>query len=375
MKLIKPILFAFFILVINAFYVSPAYAHRPNESRLTLDFSQPEIQGELLLQISDLEWVVGLDENRDKQISWLEFRTALPLIESQFINSIVLTSTAEAQQKEGATTNVEYSCRMKAHLTDIKAIADRTYAVFGLHAPCEKNASLLLHVGYLQRVDPQHQLLLSIQRNGKHSSALLTPSQPQLELEKTISFYQTVRSFLAEGVYHIFTGYDHVLFILTLVFATLFKVPAVAQRKQIKSLLLIISSFTVAHSITLIATALNWINLPSQWVESAIAVTIIISALNVFRNWMSEKLWLVTFSFGLIHGMGFASAMRELSIPEQNFVVSLLSFNVGVEVGQIVLVGVSVPLLFLLRKRSYLLQQHAIRAGAMAVTLMGIAWL
>lgn len=344
-------------------FTSSAYAHRPNDSRLMLDITKPEIQGELWLQINDLEWVLGLDQNQDKKISWREFKEQLPMIEAQFPLSILIDKSNE-------------NCFLKANLTDINSIAERSYARFSVQASCPSSAAPIhLKIGYLQQVDPQHQLFLSVKQGKDSRSLLLTPSQPEVTLTDSVRVALTIQSFIQEGIRHIFTGYDHILFILTLLFSALIAVPAKQQKYRIKSLLWMISSFTVAHSITLIGSALNWFSLPSQWVESAIAATVIVSALNVFLRWANEKLWIVTFSFGLIHGMGFASALRELAIPEQNFVTSLLSFNVGVEIGQMILLAGSLPVLFCLAHIAFPFQQRAIRTGAGLITMMGFLWL
>lgn len=339
-----------------------AFAHRPNDSKLSLNITATDIDGQALFQMDDLEWVLGIDDNRDKEVTWQEFRTHIPSIQQQFIDSIQITrNTAK--------------CQFNSALTDIKQIADRTYAEFSLQSPCPSTDSqLTVEANYLTIVDPQHQLFLSLNNDGKTTSTLLTRSNKKLIIAGDIKLFDSIKAFVREGIWHIFTGYDHILFIMTLIFASLFGIPVEQQKNSIKNLLLMISSFTIAHSVTLIASALDWIRIPSQWVESAIAATVIFAALNVRMRWVAEKLWALTFSFGLIHGMGFANALRELSIPEQNFISSLVSFNIGVEIGQLVLVGISLPLLFLLAKNSFKWQQQSIKFATALIACFGIIW-
>ncbi len=339
-----------------------AFAHRPNDSKISLNITATDIEGQALFQMDDLEWVVGIDDNRDKKVTWQEFKTHLPNIQQQFTDSIQIT--------RNTTT-----CQLKSELSDIKQIADRTYAEFSLQSHCPSTDNqLTVEANYLTIVDPQHQLFLSLNNDGKTTSTLLTRNNKTLSITGDIKLFDSIKAFIREGIWHIFTGYDHILFIMTLIFASLFGVAMDQQKTSVKNLLLMISSFTIAHSVTLIASALDWIRIPSQWVESAIAATVIFAALNVRMKWVAEKLWALTFSFGLIHGMGFANALRELSIPEQNFISSLVSFNIGVEIGQLVLVGISLPLLFLLAKNSFKLQQQSIKFATAFITCFGIIW-
>src|SRR5262249_39937697 len=130
------------------------------------------------------------------------------------------------------------------------------------------------------------------------------------------------------GIEHILTGFDHLMFVLAI---------TVLVRRR-KSLVLAITAFTVAHSLTLAATVLGWLVLPSAPVETTIALSIVLACTECLRP--SDSLarrapWLVTFAFGLVHGMGFASALLETGLPEKHVPSALLFFNVGVELGQL----------------------------------------
>ncbi len=139
--------------------------------------------------------------------------------------------------------------------------------------------------------------------------------------------WQAAGGFVLMGIEHILTGYDHMLFLVSLLMVG----------AALPQLLKIVTAFTVAHSITLSLAVLGVVDLPSRWIESAIALSITyVAAENVWRGRASLGVrWLVTFGFGLVHGLGFASALTELHLPRTNLAASLVGFNVGVEVGQV----------------------------------------
>ena len=171
--------------------------------------------------------------------------------------------------------------------------------------------------------------------------------------------------FLGLGVRHILSGYDHLLFLFGLLLVGV----------NFRSVAKIITAFTVAHSITLAAATLNLVEFPSRIVEPLIAVSIIYVGL---ENILSGKLdwrWLLTFGFGLVHGFGFASVLRELSIGTgAAAVVPLLSFNLGVELGQMTIAALTLPLIWKLRKQPVFVARY-VPACSLLVALAGSYWL
>jgi hypothetical protein len=159
------------------------------------------------------------------------------------------------------------------------------------------------------------------------------------------SWYQAGWRFLAQGFVHIFDGLDHLLFLLCLV------IPF----RRFRSLVAIVTSFTVAHSITLIAAALGFAP-QALWfpplIETLIALSIVLMAFENIAGPRLERRWLIAFAFGIVHGFGFSFALREsLQFAGSHLLLSLASFNVGVELGQLLVVAIAVPLLSLLFKR------------------------
>lgn len=157
--------------------------------------------------------------------------------------------------------------------------------------------------------------------------------------------WQAVGGFVTLGMDHILTGYDHMLFLLTLL----------VLGGSLRSLIKIVTAFTVAHSVTLSLAVLDIVALPSRVVESAIALSIVyVAAENLWRGSASLRTrWLVTFGFGLVHGLGFASALQEMHLPRANVAASLVGFNAGVEIGQVAIVLLAFLALDALRTRTW----------------------
>ncbi|HEV2440209.1 MAG TPA: HupE/UreJ family protein [bacterium] len=176
--------------------------------------------------------------------------------------------------------------------------------------------------------------------------------------------WQAAGGFVVMGIEHILTGYDHMLFLLSLLMVG----------AALPQLLKIVTAFTVAHSITLSLAVLGVVDLPSRWVESAIALSITyVAAENIWRGRASlGSRWLVTFAFGLVHGLGFASALTELHLPRANVAASLVGFNLGVEIGQVSVILLATLALDAIRQYGWApVFRRCVSAGA-AVT--GLVW-
>jgi len=207
--------------------------------------------------------------------------------------------------------------------------------------------------------------LATILEGKQVRNVVFTPDQR----ETTIAFgrtpvWQAIGGFVSLGIEHILTGYDHMLFLLSLLMLG----------GSLRSLVKIVTAFTVAHSVTLSLAVLNIVSLSSRWVESAIALSIVyVAAENVWRGSASLRTrWLVTFGFGLVHGLGFASALQEMHLPQANVAASLVGFNVGVEIGQVAVVLLAFLALDVLRNRTW---APSFRQWvSIATALVGVVW-
>jgi hypothetical protein len=172
-----------------------------------------------------------------------------------------------------------------------------------------------------------------------------------------------LRRFLVLGINHILFGYDHICFLLALLVAV----------NRFPELVKIITSFTIAHSITLILAALKVVTVPQRLVECGVALTIVyVAAENLWRKNITHR-WMLTFVFGLIHGFGFATVLAGMELPREAIVRCLLSFNVGVEVAQLGIVVAAMPVLSLLAKSGHAAMTRLV--VSISVGLFGIGWL
>ena len=192
-------------------------------------------------------------------------------------------------------------------------------------------------------------VLVRIERlSGETSTARLTPASPSLVVPAGTGWEQVAATYLALGVEHILLGVDHLLFVLALIMLV----------RGWKRIGLTVTAFTLAHSITLAAATLGVIHVPGPPVEAAIALSIALVAVEIVnsaqgRESLTTRLpWLIAFAFGLLHGLGFAGALSEVGLPDHAIPIALLFFNVGVELGQLIFIGVVMVLFAILRRVS-----------------------
>jgi hydrogenase/urease accessory protein HupE len=190
-------------------------------------------------------------------------------------------------------------------------------------------------------------VLARVQRlDGTTQTERLTPERTSFEVVNSPSRLQVVRTYFGLGVEHILLGIDHLLFVLALLFLV----------GNWKKLIATVTAFTVAHSITLAAATLGFVNVPQTPVEAVIALSVVFVAVEIIHvsrgkpSLTARKPWLVAFVFGLLHGFGFAGALRAVGLPQKDIPLALLFFNVGVEVGQIIFIVAVVASLSLLSR-------------------------
>ncbi|HEY6354108.1 MAG TPA: HupE/UreJ family protein, partial [Burkholderiaceae bacterium] len=260
--------------------------------------------------------------------------------------------------------------------------SDGAYAVLRFSATCPA-APRALEVGYrlFFDIDPQHRGLLNLSAQGATRAGIFSVDAPVqqfalAELSKREQFIDYVK----EGVLHIWTGFDHILFLLSLLLPAVMTwqaprwQPVAGFRPAFWDVFRIVTSFTVAHSITLSLAALSIVALPSRLVESAIAASVVVAALNNLRPVVEGRRWMVAFGFGLIHGFGFASVLTELGLPRDALVLALVGFNLGVECGQLAIVALFLPLTYSLRASRFY-RRTVMLGGSLAIAGIAGIWL
>jgi hypothetical protein len=358
--------------------IQVAHAHKPSDSYLTITQSAGGLSGRWDIALRDLDFAIGLDADGDGALTWGEVRARHTDIAAYALAHLAL----------GAD---EQPCTVTAGAQMLEEHTDGTYTVLPLAIACANASPSKLSVRYtlFADLDPQHRGLLNLQARGLARTAVLDPQAPVPTFDLAqANRLQQFADYLREGVWHIWVGFDHILFLLSLLLPAVMVLapgaglaarparwqPVHGFRDAFWDVLRIVTSFTVAHSITLSLAALQIVALPSRLVESAIAASVVVAALNNLKPVVEGRRWMVAFGFGLIHGFGFASVLTELGLPRDALVIALVGFNLGVECGQLAIVALFLPLAYSLR-RSGFYRRTVMMGGSLAIAGIAGIWL
>lgn len=356
--------------------VEPSFAHKPSDSYLTVTQGRSPVALDVRWDIAlrDLNQAIGLDVNANGEITWGELRGRTAAVTQYAVSRLEI---------EGGARGQHASCPLDFRQIQFDEHVDGGYAVLRFSAACPFPASqLTVRYGLLFDIDPNHRGLVDVVYRSSNNARVLSKEHPSatLDMIAPAGRAQQVRAFLGEGIWHIWHGYDHILFLLTLL------LPAVVTyrngrweaRASLREALLdvtkVVTAFTVAHSITLSLAVNGVISLPSRLVESAIALTVLLGALNNLFPVVRERRWAVAFAFGLIHGLGFASVLNDFGLQHWQLGLALIGFNLGVEAGQLAIVLVLVPLAYRARTTRFY-RLAFMPAGAVAISCLALYWL
>lgn len=326
------------------------------------------ISGEWQLSLTDLELAIGLDANSNGELTWGEVKDSQAEIASYLSEHLSISRK-------------NLKCQLSFDLVErLQDHANEAFAVTDFSGQCAISGTLELNYSAIFSEDSSHEVIVNIGDGLRLHSFVLDEKTQKIELDlKAGSWLTTLKQFIYQGIVHILIGLDHILFLLALL------LPAVLQRKDnkwqgigdVKTILTntvwIVSSFTLAHSLTLTATALGWLSPSSRWVELGIACSVLFAALNNIWPLVIRLAWL-TFAFGLLHGMGFAGVLGELGLPADQQLLSILAFNLGVELGQLAILILLLPVLILLRKTKFYIQ-GVMPIGSLIIALMSLQWI
>jgi hydrogenase/urease accessory protein HupE len=296
--------------------------------------------------------VNGIDGNGDGTIDEAELARGRGAIEAMFLGGVVVVGDG------GASCPGSFE---SAALTEQDGVA--LHARYRCPAP---PSAVRVHVGVVDELPFGHRHIARLTLGGTIEDDVLYRGHEDLSAQAAQAPSKpsaSVVTFVRMGVEHILTGYDHLVFLFGLVLVG----------GRVRSLLGAVTAFTVAHSITLALAALGiWAPSP-RIVEPAIALSIVWVGVENFFVESARGRWRITFPFGLVHGFGFAGALREIDLPRPRIPVALVSFNVGVELGQLAVMAVVVPLILVLRKRGWL-GARGTRAMSALVVVLGAVW-
>lgn len=348
----------------------PAWAHKPSDSYLRLTVDGAAIEGQWDIALRDLDAAIGLDADGDGTLTWGEVRARHAAI-AAYAQSRLTLGRPEAP----------CAVAVREHLIDRHT--DGAYAVLRFAAACaETPRALAIDYRLLFDIDPRHRGLVSVTADGATRAAILSADAPAQRLSLAASPAAQFAAYFGEGVLHIFLGLDHVLFLLSLLLpAVLVRAPgggggwvgAPSFRHAFLDVFRIVTAFTVAHSITLTLAALGVVSLPSRWVESAIAASVVLAALNNVRPVVVNGRWALAFAFGLVHGFGFASVLADLGLPRDSLAAALLAFNLGVEAGQLAIVAAFLPIAYAVRGTRFYARSVVV-GGSLAVAALAGVW-
>ena len=356
------------LIVLLCAWLAPAQAHKPSDSYLGLSVQGARIEGQWDIALRDLDFAIGLDGNGDGQLTWDEIRARHAAIAAYALQRLQIATS------QGA-------CHLLAGEQLIDHHTDGAYTVLRFAASCPGTAApASLEIGYtlFADLDPQHKGLLKLTHDGATQTAIFDPDSPRQSLSLAApDRLAQFGAYVKHGIWHIWIGTDHILFLLSLLLPAVLLPGLREQQASLRAafydVLKVVTAFTLAHSITLTLASLSLVSLPSRWVESAIAASVVLAALNNLYPLFRGKRPVAAFVFGLIHGFGFASVLRDLGLPQSALVSSLFGFNVGVEIGQLAIVAVFLPLAWWLRK-SWLYRQ-LFTWGSLAIALVAAIWL
>ena len=367
------------ISVFAALLVPSAWAHKASDAYILLQQTAPlnPIQAQLAIALRDLDRVFEtLDANNDRILNFAEIKASLPSIEQWVAQG--------ASLRCGST--------VLALVWRYQALEQRSDGVFvRLSAtsiePCDTRKALSLRYTLMQEIDADHRAVMSFRWQQPNSglsiqgSIAIKPSSVWNEIvdkapaadQKRITDLPTLTSFMVLGMEHIGAGADHIAFIICLVLTLTLR-----QAGEWKALLLTISAFTLGHSITLISATLGWVGSPT-WVEPMIALSIAVSAaFNLIKK--RHRLLqspafsaLLAASFGLVHGLGFSGAMTEAQLPENSLLWALAGFNIGVEIGQLLIIT-AWSLVYWTLHRWHGYQRWVVRGGSFVLIATAIYW-
>jgi hypothetical protein len=363
--------FALSFALVVLLFAPRALAHKPSDSYLTLEVEGAVVHARWDIAIRDLDYALDLDGDGDGKITWGELREHQPEVAAYALGRLTVRGGA-------ATCPTSLDPKGGAVATH----SDGQYAVVRFVARCPSEVRELgVDYRLFFDLDPQHRGIVRIDAAG--TSRTHTMSKGDHEPRFTLSDSGRLRqlgAIVKQGIIHIWLGYDHILFLLALLLPSVLRreaegwTPVVRLRPALLDVLRIVTAFTVAHSLTLSLAALGVVTLPSRLVESAIAASVVLAAANNVVPILRQDRWMAAFVLGLMHGFGFSSTLMDLDLPRSNLVLTLFGFNLGVELGQLAIVVLFVPLAYAAR-RTVAYRRVGLVAGSVVIAILATIWL
>ncbi|REJ75799.1 MAG: HupE/UreJ family protein [Acidobacteria bacterium] len=353
-----------------------ASAHAVGEDYVFFNFRESSLDGLFEVHFDELREELGLDLPEDEEAARQQLRASAERVQRFILDNFSI----------GPVGGEPYALRFTG--TDLISLPQGTFAQYRFEADTGPLPDQLAVSHRMFHGDDRlHRGLLLIEYNqktettypGEYTAMVFGPSNPEQVLDLTdVPGLIPPRDMVWQGVLHIWIGIDHILFLLALLLPTVLRreenrwQPVERFSQALWNLLKIVTVFTIAHSVTLLLAALGYIDLPSRLVESVIALSIVLVAVNNITGTVRDGSLTIVLVLGLFHGLGFASVMGHLPFRVVDLLRSVVAFNIGVELGQIAIVLVIFPILYLLRERD--LYRPLVLQGASAVLILIAGW-
>jgi hypothetical protein len=345
-----------------------AHAHAQSTSFLVVDVAEGNpVHVRWDLSVHDLIWSVFIDADYDGLATWKEIQDA-----RASIGNAVL---AQLQVSRGGAT-----CGLRVGDLALANRAEQNFLSGAMLADCPKGGRLAITGPLFMTGDASQRVLLSAHRGSETLAGVLSAAAPAWDEPERVSAWASLVRFIGEGVWHVAIGYDHIAFVLLLLLPSV--VRPVEGRWQgasglapvARDIFTIVTAFTIAHSTTLALAVTGTVVLPTQPIEVAIAASIAAAGLLNLMPKLSGWRLPLAFGFGFVHGFGFANALSEIDAKGTSLLPLLAGFNIGVEIAQLGIVCLVLPLIYLVRtKRWY--SGGVLPLGSCALGAAGLVWL
>lgn len=372
--MVQKIFFCVALVTLTVSWGEPALAHTGSNAFITIN-EAPAVEGkrvfatQLQLSISDLHEIFWLDADNNGEVTWAEVKTRQPEIKRFAQEAMILRSND--QVCAGA-------------FSDAMAIAEISgvhYVDLSRQFSCPPGTDPEVSYNGFFNFNTRHRATLTaLLIGGTSVSQMFTPERQVLQMTSDGSplSFKVFSQFMGDGAFHVFTGYDHILFLLLLLLPAVVSrngkkwVPESSLRRCSVEVLKIVTAFTVAHSLTMGLAVFKILSVSSSIIEPVIAVSIVVAAVNNLWPYMRTS-WLIAGVFGLVHGFGFASILQDTGIGGPNAWYLLGSFNLGIEIAQAALVLVAMPVLWHLRRLKFY-TSGVMTAGSVGAAVLALIW-
>jgi len=368
--------FVLFVLFFIAIFYLPGHGHQLGQSYIFLKIYDHSIHGRLEVPVSDLNKALGLDFRTDGSVTNEDVDRHIAVIKLYLLEKVRMAPNGKAM-----------ALRLVGHSLFSVSLGQYVTVEFAIDDLAEEPKHIDVDYAVVFDVDEKHRGLLVIEHNWKtntfntESLALIfSPSNRSQRLDlSSSSVWNGFMGLIELGIHHIWEGIDHILFLMALLLPSVVSrnarqwEPTGKFRASLIHVVKIVTFFTLAHSVTLSLAALEFVQLPSRLVESMIAISITVAAVDIVFPILRGRLLWVVFAFGLFHGFGFASVLSSMGISSTYMPLSLLGFNLGVEFGQVAIVSLAFPILFVISRRQFY-TRYLLASGAILLIIISLYW-